>query len=776
MPRFLVLLALSLSFTLAAELRILLPASPGAPEKTAAEQLAKYLPLLSGEPLQVSILSEDDPAAQEASPAETIYLGRTERALAALDVPSWDSLQPDEILYRVDDKGTLWIAGEGTRGTLYAVFEVLEREYGARFFTADCEYLPRTRGVLALPAPGTAYRYAPPFISRVAYYHTILAGKPDFIVKMRNNFWTIPEEWGGNDNIIGFVHTMERFIPDSHFAEHPEWFSYRDGFRDAGSMSQLCLTNQEMRQELIRRVLEELRKDGGKSHFISVSQNDNQRYCLCPECTAFVEAHGNQTDLLLDCVNQVAEAVEKEFPKVYVDTLAYNYTRQPPKTVRPRKNVAIRYCTIEARSFFPLESPQNQNLYQEMQEWKQVAEKMLIWNYVTDFIRYYLPHPNWHTLAQDTRLFRDCNAINVFQQGAYNACGPAADLGDLRAYLLSRLLWNPDADDQALVEEFCRHFYGPATPYVKTYLDGVTALAQFHPEAQDNCYPDNTRSWMSDEDLASLWEQVYAGVRALAEDPVYGPRMEMAALPITMDLLDRQELLLPSPEERLAPLRDVDPVALCDWCRKVMQRGGVEFLNENHTLSVKGWADRLRGTFNRTLVLPDVPLATKLPAGLPAGQKAWSWNVEDLGGLPYASSIRTIMLSDDPAADGGKAITMPNTHREWFLQMRNLPRGVFDVYLSVRCDLKPGHAAQGVAMTFGNYPDGPEALNTATADRLAGPEYKLIYLGRSNLNRANYFYGAPAINLNVERIWIDQLVVTNPTDDLGNPLAPPEEE
>ncbi len=775
MSRFL-LLAMLLSLSLAAEMRILLPASPSAPEKTAAGQLAKYLPLLSEEPLAVSILSEEDPDAQNTTPKNTIYLGRTKNALPTFQLSSWDALQPDEILYQVDEDGALWIAGEGTRGTLYAAFELLEREYGARFFTEDFEYLPKTQGVLTLPAPGVAHRYAPPFITRVAYYQDILQGSPAFIVKLRNNFWSIPEEWGGNDNIIGFVHTMERFIPESHFQEHPEWFSYRDGFRDAGSMSQLCLTNQEMRQELTRRVLEELRKDGGKSHFISVSQNDNRRYCLCPECTAFVEAHGNQTDLLLDCVNQVAEAVEKEFPKVYVDTLAYSYTRQPPKTVRPRKNVAIRYCTIEALSFFPLESSQNQKLFQEMQEWKKVANKMLIWNYVTDFTRYYIPHPNWNTLAQDTRLFRDCNAINIFQQGAFNACGPAADLGDLRAYLLSRLLWDPDADDQALLDEFCQHFYGPATPYVKTYLEGTVALAQAHPEIQDNCYADNTRSWMSDEELVDLWRRVYAGVHALAEDPVYGPRMEMAALPLTMDLLDRQELLLPPPEERLAPLRDVDPVALSDWCLKVMQRDGVQFLNENHTFTAKGWGARLKGAFNRTFVLPDVPLAESLPPGLPEGQKAWSWNVETLGGLPYASSIRTIMLSEDPAADGGKAITMPNTHREWFLQMRNLPRGVFDVYLSVRCDLKPGHPAQGVAMTFGNYPDGPQALTTATAEALAGPEYKLIYLGRSNLNRANYFYGAPVINPNVERVWFDQFVVTNPTDDQGNPLAPPEEE
>ena len=769
MARLSALLSVFLCLSLAAQMHILLPPQPTAPEKTAAAQLEKYLPLLSGAPLSVAVGTEP----QAADPASTIRLGKSDQALQALGLDSWNDLKPDEVLYRVDEAGTLWIAGEGTRGTLYAVFEFLEREYGARFFTAECERLPKTPGALALPPPGTAFRYAPPFITRVAFFQSVLTGDPAFRVKSRNNFCAVPEEWGGGDSIIGFVHTMERFIPESHFEKHPEWFAYRDGFRDAGSMSQLCLTNQEMRQELTRQVLKALREDGGKSHFISVSQNDNKRFCVCPDCTAFVERHGNQTDLLLDCVNQVAEAVEKEFPKVYVDTLAYNYTRQPPRTIRPRANVAIRYCSIEACSFFPLESPQNQKLFQELRQWSQVANKMLIWNYVTDFTKYYLPHPNWGALAQDTRLFRDCNAINIFQQGAFNAGGPAADLADLRVYLLSRLLWDPDADDATLVREFCEAFYGPGAPAVMEYLETVTSLAQAHPEATDNCYADSTRSWMSDQELSDVWQSLYQAARACGDDPVYGPRMALAALPITMDLLDRQLLILP-PEERLAPLREVDPLALCDWTLKHLKESGVASLSENVSVTAKGWGARLRSAFQHAFVLPDTPLATKRPQGLPEGLRCWGWNVEELGGKPYATSVRTIEVDKDPQADGGIAITMPNTHHEWFLQIRNLPQGVFDVYLSVRCDLKPGHPAEGVAMTFGNYPDGPEALTQATAQRLAGPEYKAIYLGRSNFYRATYFYGAPVINPNVERIWVDQIIVANPADAQGTPLTPVE--
>ena len=43
----------------------------------------------------------------------------------------------------------------------------------------------------------------------------------------------------------------------------------------------------------------------------------------------------------------VAEAIEKDSPNVRIDTLAYQYTRKPPRTIRPRANVIIRLCSIE---------------------------------------------------------------------------------------------------------------------------------------------------------------------------------------------------------------------------------------------------------------------------------------------------------------------------------------------------------------------------------------------------------------------------------------------
>jgi hypothetical protein len=752
-------------------LNIHLPVNPAGHERTAGEQLQKYLPLLSGESLDAVLLQDGHGAPQSGD----VCVGRTDESLRALGLSAWSDLQPDEVLYKVDDQGVLWIAGEGLRGVIYSVFEFLEQEYGARFFTESYEYLPKTSGVLTLPAKGTSHRYAPPIISRIVLAQGIVSGSPDFLVKTRNNylgnFRTLSDDWGGLDGIIFFCHSMSQMITEAYFQNHPEWFALRDGLRQAGAYSQLCLTNQEMRQELTRLVLAALRRDGGRNHFISVSQNDNQRYCQCDACNAFVEAHGNQTDLLIDCVNLVAEAVEKEFPGVYVDTLAYNYTRQPPKTVVPRDNVAIRYCTIEAKSLYPLESTQNNDLFQELLSWKGIAKKMLIWNYITDFMKYYQPHPNFHNFSQDARFFQECNAINILQQGAHDAGGAAADLADLRNYVLSRLNWDPQADQETLVDEFLTHFYGPAKSYVRDYLDTITALAQATTTAADTCYALDTTSWLSDSDLASLWQRVYAGVTALQNDATYGPRMALAALPITMNLLERPELLVADTSTRPEPLQDVDPSALIDWCEKVLADNSITALNEGSKLTVKEWLRRRRASFSSVLVLPDIDQTTTIPSELLAKGNVWGWNIEDMGpaASPYASN--TIELADDSAADGGKAFTMPNIHTQWFIQPTKLPNGICDVYLTVRADAKSGKTPSGAIFACGGYPAGPN-YSSGDASTLVGKDYKLVYVGKTNLTKCDYFYVCPIINDTVERFWVDRFFIVNPTDDNGNAITP----
>jgi len=163
---------------------------------------------------------------------------------------------------------------------------------------------------------------------------------------------------------------------------------------------------------------------------------------------------------MITFANYIAEKIAPEFPRVAVDTFAYQYTRKPPKTVRPRPNVIVRLCSIECNFREPLDHPSNAAFLSDLEGWSKICGRLYIWDYTTDFKNYVNPHPNWFTLGPNVRLFQNYGVRGVFEQGAYQGYG--SELGELRAWVLAQLLWNPQQDDRALIKEFLEGYYGKA--------------------------------------------------------------------------------------------------------------------------------------------------------------------------------------------------------------------------------------------------------------------------------------------------------------------------
>jgi hypothetical protein len=102
--------------------------------------------------------------------------------------------------------------------------------------------------------------------------------------------------------------------------------------------------------------------------------------------------------------------------------------------------------------------------------WSKICQRLYVWDYVTDFGNYVLPHPNWFVLGPNVRLFRDYGVKGVFEEGAYG--GPGEEMAELRAWVLAQLLWNPQQDDRALIKEFLHGYYGAkAGDYIERYLE-----------------------------------------------------------------------------------------------------------------------------------------------------------------------------------------------------------------------------------------------------------------------------------------------------------------
>ncbi|HJN15517.1 MAG TPA: DUF4838 domain-containing protein, partial [Armatimonadota bacterium] len=396
---------------------IALRADPIPSEQTAASELQRYLKLVTGAELEII---EGDP------PADKVILIGGEP----------EGVGPDGIVIKTDGS-VLTLAGARPRGALYAVYTFLEDYVGVRWWSSTEETVPETP---TLEIPEIDRVYTPKLRVREAFYRDAFVGEFAPKLKCNGHFERIPEEYGGHYSIIGWCHTFYQFLPpDAYFDAHPEWYSEISGERRHQG-GQLCLTNDEMRAEMTKVVLERMRQDP-TAGMISLSQNDWHGRCRCEPCKTVEETEGSPAGLLIQFVNAVAEDVEKEFPDFLIETLAYQYTRKAPNSIQPRDNVVIRLCSIECNFAEPLETgPTNEEFKSDIEAWSKVAGKLYIWDYVTNFANFILPHPNHRVLAPNLRFFVRHNTIGLFEQG--DAGSSCSDFPELRAWVLGHLMWD----------------------------------------------------------------------------------------------------------------------------------------------------------------------------------------------------------------------------------------------------------------------------------------------------------------------------------------------
>jgi hypothetical protein len=417
------------------------------------------------------------------------------------------------------------------RGTIYGVYETLERHGGCRWYSSWHSVIPKL-DAWVLPAFDETQR--PAFAMREPFWFDMFDGDLAARNKANGNSMRLGDNHGGKIRFGDgfFVHTFNTLCPpEEYFATHPEYFSEING-KWVKDHSQLCLTNPAVLKIVTERLLTSIRKDPGAKLF-SVSQNDWYNFCTCKECKAIDDREESPAGTMITFVNQVAEAVEKEFPDVWIETLAYQYTRKPPKTVRPRRNVVPRLCTIEcdfSQSLDRSAFEQNRKFASEIRDWSAMTDKLYIWDYTTNFHNYTGPFPNVLALQGNVRFFRDHHVVGLFEQGAYQ--GRHGDFAELKAWLLAKWLWNPDLPMVPLLDDFFNGYYGAAAPLVRRYFDELHSFYN-DPASKPLRIFDDVKNPVIPDDFyersVKLWSQAEA---AVSNSPARSYNVRMGAIPV----------------------------------------------------------------------------------------------------------------------------------------------------------------------------------------------------------------------------------------------------
>lgn len=445
---------------------------------TASEELQNYIEKASGARLDIVTESEID------TDDKAILLGNTEigKKIKAIDTAS---IKEDGFRFYAD--GThLMIAGEDSRGTLYGVYTFLEDYVGVRWFTPKLEKVPESKDIVIdasldrLVEPSFAIRRNSP-----AY------ADDQFRARNKTNvsFYYEAEEYGGALTYVLWDVTLDRLVPDSLFAEHPEYFAQNaDGTR---TTDHVCLSHPDVLPIAVENARKYMRECERKSSdHMHIGQKDNSNYCHCENCTALYEKYGSISAPTIIFTNSFADALDEEFPDFTFTFYAYGETERPPKdlTLKCNDNVVPVLCGLHhaCRShtlgtcgaiddnqieseFLNLYGDNEDFIAQDFKDWTEIADRTYIYDYTINFLFTAQFFSNFETMQSTMKYMHDIGITGY----VYN-CGDGhyAAFNDLRNYLLAKLQWDVNADVEYLMMDFLSSYYGEeAAPYIKEIID-----------------------------------------------------------------------------------------------------------------------------------------------------------------------------------------------------------------------------------------------------------------------------------------------------------------
>lgn len=427
--------------------RIVIPTFATTYEFEAAEVLKKYLQEISGAVLPII-------KANQAISDYEIILGQNERIAEANLSVDLNHLKTDGFVIQTNEQ-RLFIIGGREKGTLYGVYTFLEKYLDCRMYSPSVKLVPQQSRI---ELPVINHSELPVIDFRDTHYRVTWDKEYSDWHKLDHNEQGERPDWGM------WVHTFNTLVPpELYYQNHPEYFAEVDGQRQP---TQLCLSNPEVLKITIQNLRKQIAKNPSATYW-SVSQNDNRQYCTCELCRATDEHEGSPSGSIIQFVNKVAD----EFPDKIISTLAYEYGRKAPKYLKPAANVNIMLCSIEINRDRPIgQDSTSIEFRDDVVAWGKIARDIIVWDYVIQFNHLISPFPNLHVLQPNIQFFAENGVSALFEQGNREVGG---EFAELRAYLISKLMWDPYLNQDSLITDFLIGYYGAAAPYIQQYMDAM---------------------------------------------------------------------------------------------------------------------------------------------------------------------------------------------------------------------------------------------------------------------------------------------------------------
>lgn len=701
----------------------------------AAAELADYLKRISG--ADFLPLSNDD----NTQSGPLLIVGRESQLAKQLGKEiSFDALGDDGFVIRSIGEHIV-IAGATPRGTMYGVNWFLDRKLGVKWLSPDFTVVPR--------APVLQFdRFHIRQIPRFSYREVLSHEGEDKVYRAHNllngeshgpSFLPSPpgiDSWNHAWMTKGSYVSFFELLPKAKYARaHPEWY--------AGG--QLAMMNPQMREAMAAAIVDRLKVlPDYRDVWFSIKDQD-WGWDMDVASRAFADKHGAKPSApRLDMMIDVANQVRKVLPEARFAFNAYHWSFSPPSGMTVPDHILVFPMTIQVDYSTPLNEGRNVQLGKDIVGWNSIADHVLIWDHITNFSGYYQPTPNIFPIGRSIQWLATLPHVQgYFAEGSWGT--PNAEFASLRAWMIARLLWNPDENIASLVTEFCQHYYGPAAPAMRRYIDLMHAAIR----KSGDVLAEKTQVDIAMYDLDfvvaadALFDEAEA---AVIEDPVLLNHVMAARLPVDyVVLLRRTEYTAEAARRKLGwqvgygkRLTRFEQGANMIKLRQYRQGGNAKELAEllrvdRHTPASSAWIEGLGGKAQRVY--------------------------QDLSFNRYESA----RIVQDNAASDGAAIRMKGQSSVWAIHFKldKLPTsGAWHLYADIRVNAETGH--EGVeAVHVGAYPP-MNLFNKGLVGDLNDGRYHLIKVPggpfRFSTDHQKGIYIQSSNNKFVKEIYLDRFV------------------
>ena len=534
-------------------------------EKEAASELKEHLDAITGADFAMR-----PERAGEIVSGPVIYVGRT--GFSEKKKINADKMKREE--WFVKNYGRdLVITGGIPRGTLFGVYELLEKKLGCRWLAFDTSIIPKQK---VLKLGDVELKGEPSFASRELYddYHKSATRGPvvrDQSLKFRKrirsslNYGTYYAQWADRSLQYYSTETWYYFVnPSKYFSTHPEYFSMNaEGKRYCGWLvapnkfggawqgSNLCVTNPEVVDIVWEKLQEYIAKDRQnrpkeKWPFkYPISQMDRASFiCLCPECKKITEREGSESGLLIHFLNQIGERLEKKYPELIIIASAYVSTRFAPKHIKPRKNVMLHWTNLYTVNdcYRPITSKFNAGQLAEYEAWIKRGIPLNLYEYWNMGGGYFDP------LRVETCI--DAIIVNIpffYKNGCRSYFAEfgtdydrqyAQNFAHLQCYVAYQLLKDVYQDPEKLIREFMKGYYGPAEKPMSEFLK-ILREAVKNESSHMHAY-ERQRPYCTEAFMRKVWSLLEEARSLTQQGSIYRKHVEMEMLsPIYVILKNR---------------------------------------------------------------------------------------------------------------------------------------------------------------------------------------------------------------------------------------------